>query len=135
MIYSEGTTKLKWTVESYRRYLDLYQRNYHGELWGDDEDNPSAEYCEFTEMEQFFQCTNNTQNLLKAYDSVVADYKGCQWHVNRVADDSLAYKNERDKLTEQVVTLFDAIKHGDDEHQLWLKNKIDEHFGIDKELK
>lgn len=32
------------------------------------------------------------------------------------------------KLSAQVLTLFDAIKHGDEEHQKWLKEKIEEHF-------
>ncbi len=31
-------------------------------------------------------------------------------------------------LREKIKTLFDAIKHGDDTHQEWLKSKIEEHF-------
>lgn len=31
-------------------------------------------------------------------------------------------------LLERIGTLFDAIKHGDEKHQEWLKNKIEEHF-------
>lgn len=31
-------------------------------------------------------------------------------------------------LADAVATLFDAIKHGDEEHQDWLKNAIDQHF-------
>lgn len=29
-----------------------------------------------------------------------------------------------------IASLFDAIKHGDEQHQAWLKAKIDEHFGL-----
>lgn len=29
---------------------------------------------------------------------------------------------------ERVSTLFDAIKHGDEEHQWWLKQAIEDHF-------
>ena len=31
-------------------------------------------------------------------------------------------------LTERIDTLFDAIKHGDQEHQDWLRKAIDAHF-------
>ncbi len=31
-------------------------------------------------------------------------------------------------LTVRRNTLFDAIKHGDDEHRAWLRKAIDEHF-------
>ena len=31
-------------------------------------------------------------------------------------------------LQEKINTLFDKIKHGDQEHQDWLKKAIDEHF-------
>lgn len=37
-----------------------------------------------------------------------------------------------EELVGKVGTLFDAIKHGDSEHQEWLRNKINEHFGIAK---
>ncbi len=33
-------------------------------------------------------------------------------------------------LEEKVKTLFNAIKHGDEKHQAWLKNKIADHFGL-----
>lgn len=32
----------------------------------------------------------------------------------------------------QAELLFDKIKHGDLEHQLWLKGAIDEFFGLTK---
>ena len=31
-------------------------------------------------------------------------------------------------LKVKVESLFDEIKHGDEEHQAWLKAKIEEHF-------
>ena len=33
-----------------------------------------------------------------------------------------------EQLKNKVSSLFDAIKHGDQDHQEWLKNKIEEHF-------
>lgn len=33
-------------------------------------------------------------------------------------------------LEERINTLFDKIKHGDQEHQDWLKKAIDEHFDL-----
>lgn len=43
--------------------------------------------------------------------------------------------DERDRLAAQnaelganIASLFDAIKHGDDDHQAWLKHAIDSHF-------
>lgn len=32
------------------------------------------------------------------------------------------------RYREQIKTLFDKIKHGDQAHQDWLKTAIDEHF-------
>lgn len=32
------------------------------------------------------------------------------------------------KLRLQIANLFEAIKHGDEIHQAWLKAKIEEHF-------
>lgn len=37
---------------------------------------------------------------------------------------------ERDDLKKKVSSLFDAIKHGDEAHQQWLKDKIKSHFGL-----
>jgi hypothetical protein len=31
-------------------------------------------------------------------------------------------------LQKKIVTLFDKIKHGDETHQTWLKQAIEEHF-------
>lgn len=36
---------------------------------------------------------------------------------------------ERTHLIRKIATLFDAIKHGDEKHQAWLRNAIDQHFG------
>jgi hypothetical protein len=33
-------------------------------------------------------------------------------------------------LNSQVFSLFDVIKHGDETHQNWLRDKIESHFGI-----
>lgn len=33
-----------------------------------------------------------------------------------------------EELMEKVDTLFDAIKHGDLNHQIWLKEAIEAHF-------
>lgn len=35
-----------------------------------------------------------------------------------------------EKREKQIANLFDEIKHGDQEHRTWLKNKIEEHFTI-----
>jgi hypothetical protein len=35
---------------------------------------------------------------------------------------------EREWREQQIATLFDAIKHGDKEHQEWLRTKVREHF-------
>lgn len=32
------------------------------------------------------------------------------------------------KRVEKIETLFDAIKHGDEKHQAWLKEAIEKHF-------
>lgn len=32
------------------------------------------------------------------------------------------------RLKNKISTLFDAIKHGDKEHQEWLRKKIEDHF-------
>ena len=34
------------------------------------------------------------------------------------------------EMNEKINTLFDAIKHGDDEHKDWLKTAINKHFDI-----
>ena len=34
----------------------------------------------------------------------------------------------KDPMYRQAATLFDAIKHGDDAHQAWLKDAIAKHF-------
>ena len=36
--------------------------------------------------------------------------------------------SELNVMRKKVDTLFDAIKHGDDKHQRWLKNAIEDHF-------
>ena len=35
---------------------------------------------------------------------------------------------ENAELKEKINALFDNIKHGDNDHQTWLKNAISEHF-------
>lgn len=37
---------------------------------------------------------------------------------------------ERDELRGRVAGLFESIKHGTDDHQEWLANKISAHFGL-----
>lgn len=32
------------------------------------------------------------------------------------------------EMKEKITGLFEAIKHGDEEHQAWLKEKIEKHF-------
>ena len=32
------------------------------------------------------------------------------------------------QIKDNVISLFDAIKHGDDEHKAWLKEAIEDHF-------
>ncbi len=36
--------------------------------------------------------------------------------------------NKCDFLESRIATIFEAIKHGDEKHQAWLKQKIEEHF-------
>lgn len=36
-------------------------------------------------------------------------------------------------LSELRDRLFAAIKHGDEEHQIWLKNKLEEFFEMEKQ--
>lgn len=31
---------------------------------------------------------------------------------------------------QQIKSLFDAVKHGDEAHQAWLKDAIEKHFGL-----
>lgn len=37
-------------------------------------------------------------------------------------------RNNYIQLKVKIETLFDAVKHGDEEHQRWLKEAIDSHF-------
>jgi len=45
-----------------------------------------------------------------------------------VESETQSLQTERDGLVERVSTLFDAIKHGDKNHQDWLKKAIRNHF-------
>lgn len=38
------------------------------------------------------------------------------------------WKVELEQLESQVRSLFDAIKHGDEQHQVWLRDAIRAHF-------
>ena len=42
----------------------------------------------------------------------------------------VALQKDKAELIEKINTLFDAIKHGDDEHKDWLKVAINKHFSI-----
>lgn len=42
--------------------------------------------------------------------------------------DSLAAEAMLRTRAEKIDTLFSAIEHGDTEHWVWLKNKLEEHF-------
>lgn len=56
-------------------------------------------------------------------------------YLRNAVPDILALIAERDRLAEARNTLFDTIKHGDQEHQAWLKCAIDRHFGPADTLK
>lgn len=53
---------------------------------------------------------------------------------DRIAFDSLrdvfALVKEREELNKKINSLFEAIKHGDEEHQSWLAKAIIEHFKL-----
>ena len=34
-------------------------------------------------------------------------------------------------LTEQIRAFYDVLKHGDEEHQRWLRDMVNEHFGLE----
>lgn len=38
------------------------------------------------------------------------------------------YRLQRNEYARAVVGLYDAIKHGDEKHRAWLKEKVDAHF-------
>jgi hypothetical protein len=38
------------------------------------------------------------------------------------------YQSALEGRIERITTLFDAIKHGDEKHQQWLKEAIEAHF-------
>ncbi len=42
------------------------------------------------------------------------------------------HTDENRCLKIKIQTLYDAIKHGDNDHQNWLKKKIEEHFFTDE---
>lgn len=37
-------------------------------------------------------------------------------------------------MENKINTLFEAIKHGEPAHQQWLKDKINEHFGLKQQF-
>jgi len=41
-----------------------------------------------------------------------------------------AGQRETDARLQAIQTLFDAVKHGDEKHQRWLKAAIDKHFNL-----
>ena len=45
-----------------------------------------------------------------------------------LANEILSQDKELNDLYEKVDTLFDAIKHGDEAHQAWLKDAIEKHM-------
>ena len=42
--------------------------------------------------------------------------------------ENAALRAQLDEAVKAITTLFDAIKHGDETHQAWLKDAIDKHF-------
>lgn len=40
--------------------------------------------------------------------------------------------SELERMNSLIKSLFDKIKHGDQEHQDWLEKAINEHFGFEK---
>ncbi len=48
--------------------------------------------------------------------------------VNRAVDQATRLIKEKEAWIIKREGLFDAIKHGDEAHQAWLKAKIEEHF-------
>lgn len=46
----------------------------------------------------------------------------------RLSTQITSAKSENARLLSEIETLYDKIKHGDSEHQAWLKKAIAEHF-------
>jgi hypothetical protein len=70
---------------------------------------------------------------------IKVEKKKAQWDKRQRALEEQVYKlqklvKEQHTFIEvdrsQIFSLFDAIKHGDEQHQAWLKDKIESHFGI-----
>lgn len=47
--------------------------------------------------------------------------------------EAMPAEREIERLKTKIVTLFDAIKHGDQDHQDWLFDAIQKHFGVSDE--
>ncbi len=65
------------------------------------------------------------------------NFKALYQQAEAASENRKAFKAEQEKFKRlleirerQVSSLFEAIKHGSDEHQAWLKEKIGGHFGI-----
>ena len=76
--------------------------------------------------------------LIKEYNNPELTQRGKREALlNTVALSFIAgYKlsqDEVDRLRSKISGLFEEIKHGDESHQCWLKNKIDEYSNIENE--
>ena len=67
--------------------------------------------------------------------SQVKSYSGFElWHDKGLSEEAeFVKKYDYDTLQKKCEALFDKIKHGDEEHQKWLKSAIDEHFNAELE--
>lgn len=93
-----------------------------------------------TEFYRYSRAEYDPDYLLNKFDdkpfiikSSDGEFTQCWWddkgklvktrYINEIEDEM-----SRWKLEAKVKTLFDAIKHGDERHQLWLKEAINKHF-------
>ena len=69
---------------------------------------------------------------LKSWELSVKDIPYCKWcegyHLLHIETCQDYWKRISLQLQKQISTLYDVIKHGDEEHQKWLKEAIDKHF-------
>lgn len=116
------------TLEFMVRWRPIVEQHLHGAICEEKNDHTLEKlHCQIRKAE--WEASQATARYQNPYVLELERDRAAQRAALEVAKDQLREaKRANERFPTGVDSLYEAIKHGDDEHQAWLKNAIEKHF-------
>ncbi len=108
-------------VHTPKEYIDCFSTSGHT--------TPNAEFIAFARNNLLTLC-DEVENLTKERDALHAEHCADLDRMMALATKNETLREENALLRYKIITVYDAIVHGDAEHMRWLAEKLGAHFAM-----